>query len=1065
MPRPGSGLALVARGTELDRLRAALDRARNGEPSGVLLSGEAGVGKSRLLEELSSPAVAGDALVLTGRCLDVGESGLPYLPFAEALAAVPEPAVRKRPALGGLVPGTGAAPAPETRQETGFGAARRSGDAVSSAVTGAALADALPAGLRAIGVRPEPDLTRLRLFDAVHGLLGELAESRPVLLALEDLHWADGSTRDLLRYLIARLRRQRLLVVATYRSDDLHRRHPLRPLLAELFRLPAVERLDLRPFSPDDARRFAAALAGGGVPEPVVAEVARRSEGNAFFAEELVAAYHEWDEDTGRASAGPWTMPSALADVLLSRIERLSPDAQQVARAASVAGRRVRYSRLSAAAGLPEPELEAALRELVQHNVLVASGGDQMYAYRHALSAEAVYGELLAGERIRLHAAYARALEAERDRPGAAAELAHHALRSNDLPRALRASVRAAAEAEAASAPAEALRHLEQAIELWEAVPEEERPGAGETAPGRPADDGLQAGAGVPGTGLPALLGRARGAAGSAGDPERALAYSRAVVRLADEQGDRYLAAEARQDLAARLNAIDGLEREAVDVIEQGLRLIREHEPTPVAARLLTLRAAVQRWMGDVSGARESVNEAIRIARIVEAAAPEADALITLAVLDENAGRPEEAYRNLMLARDRAVAADAPAVELRALLNLGISRSDQGRLAEAREHFAEGVRRAGETGLALTLLGLNLRIHAATSAYTDGDWDADPEAEALPDEVLSPLADTMLAAAGLARRVGRGEFDEAGARIARLRAERHSDVMVTVHTAAAGAELETWLGRPAQALEHVQDGLHRFEEQFGEPWMLAGIRLAALGVAACADLAEQARRRRDHAGEESAKEEGRAFLRHAREAARRGTPRGAELGPEGRAWLARAEAEADRIDGGAGDPALWEEAVAAFGYGHRYEQANARRRLAAALPAVGRRDEAVPVLQAAARAADELRAAPLADAVRRLATRARLSLAAPTAGGSAHSAAESPSSTASSGQGGLTPRELAVLREVALGRTNRQVGEALYISEKTVSVHLSRAMAKLGVSSRAEAVAAGYERGLLTPRS
>lgn len=164
--------------------------------------------------------------------------------------------------------------------------------------------------------------------------------------------------------------------------------------------------------------------------------------------------------------------------------------------------------------------------------------------------------------------------------------------------------------------------------------------------------------------------------------------------------------------------------------------------------------------------------------------------------------------------------------------------------------------------------------------------------------------------------------------------------------------------------------------------------------------------------------------------------------------------------GSTGDSALREAAVAGFADGHRYEQARARLRLAAALLAVGRRDEAASALRSATRTAEALGAAPLTDAVRRQAARAQIGLTA-----AAHPGSPASGPTAPFDLGGLTPRELAVLREVALGRTNRQAGEVLSISEKTVSVHLSRAMAKLGVSSRAEAVAARFERGLLAPRA
>ncbi|GAB3434287.1 helix-turn-helix transcriptional regulator [Flindersiella endophytica] len=1006
----------MARSAEIDRLRAALARAATGTAGAVLMSGDAGVGKSRLLDELVALARSEGAVVLTGRCLDVGESGLPYLPFAEAIAdAFPDgsaDALRSRPALARLLPGM-AAGEPATSSSSAESGPLSSGRTL--------LADTSqpvpigPGGRR----RPEPDMAQLQLFDAVHSLLTELSEQGCVLLAIEDLHWADGSTRDLLSFLLARLRTQQLLVVATYRSDDLHRRHPLRPLLAELFRLPAVERLDLAPFTPADTRAFITALAEEALPEDLVQQAVQRSEGNPFFAEELVAAL---------ADCGADALPAALADVLLSRVERLSPPAQQVVRVAAVAGPRVRYSRLPAVAGLPELELEEALREAVQHNVLVTVEAENAYAFRHALLAEAVYSDLLPGERVRLHAAYARLLAREVDAgtPGAAAELAHHALQSKDLPMAFHASVQAADEAGDVGAPAEALGHIEGALELLHAVANAE-----------------------PGEFV--LLRRASHYAISSGDPERAIAYARSAVRAADQAGIPEKAALARRILVQSLFSLDGTEAEATRIIEEAWDLLKDREPSETSAWVLATLGAIQKWnVETLPQARESVENAVRIARLTGARGAEADALITLASIENNQGRLELADQRLLEARDRAVEAGALTAELRVLFVLATGQYEQARFDEALRTFDEGVRRAKETGLSLSPYGLVLRAHQAAVKYVTGDWDGAQEAAEAFQDVDFGLAGATVASAGLPVLVGRGVNDAAERLIARLRAGRYPDTIISMLTSAAGAELECWRGRPERAVELVDEGLRRFAE-LGEPWMLGGIRLAALGIAAAADLAERARRRRGTDAEQQAKDAGSRLLTHARTTVEKGKPRTGEMGPEGLAWIARVEAEASRLDG-AGDPKLWAAVVEGFGYGHRYEQALARWRLAGALLATEHRDDAAAELRQAQSMADQLGAAPLAKAIAELARRGRIGLAHEQAG--------------PAGAGGqqetLTPRELAVLHQVALGQTNRQVGEQLYISEKTVSVHLSRVMAKLGAGSRTEAVAIAYDRGLLT---
>ena len=289
------------------------------------------------------------------------------------------------------------------------------------------------------------------MFDAVRALLLRRAERSPVVVVLEDLHWADRSSRDLVAFLARTLRSGRVTLVASYRSDELHRRHPLRPLLAELVRLPGVERLELAPFSRAELAEHLEAIAGAPLPADQVERIYARSEGNPFYAEQLLAA------GAGDAEVA---LPSTLADVLLARVQALSEPAQQVLRVAAVAGRRVSHRLLAEVAGWPEAELEQGLREAIGAGVLVADSNTGTYTFRHALLQEAVYGDLLPSEQVRLHAGYARLLAAEPE--GVAAELAHHCLASHDLVGALRASLAAAREAEAVLAPAETLRHLEQ---------------------------------------------------------------------------------------------------------------------------------------------------------------------------------------------------------------------------------------------------------------------------------------------------------------------------------------------------------------------------------------------------------------------------------------------------------------------------------------------------------------------------------------------------------------------------------------------------------------------------
>ena len=981
-------------------MRASFDQAAAGSPAAVLVSGDAGVGKTRLTDELTAMAREKDAVVLTGRCLDAGETGLPYLPFAEALGQAPnrERVVQKHPPLARLLSDVGVPAGPDP----GPGGSLSYGSVV--------------VGNGRTGQRPEQDVGQLQLFDAVHAVLGELAAGRCVVLVLEDLHWADASSRRLLAFLVARLRDgMALLIVCTYRGDDLHRRHPLRPLLAELVRLPAVERLELTPFSAANSRAFVVALAEEVLDEDTVREVAGRSEGNAFFAEELLAAYAD----------GCGGIPATLVDVLLSRVERLSEAAQRVIRVASVAGRRAPHVMLAEVAALTEVELEEALREAVQHHVLVAATdkGIQVYAFRHALLSEAVYGDLLPGERVRMHAAYAKHLAAERGQRGVYAALAHHSMESHQLPQALAASVEAAEEARQAGAPTEALHQLERALKLWDVVPSDERP------------------AEIKETNL---LGQASLLAGSSGEPERAVAFARSAVRIADDAGDLIASAHLRRRLAFALYVMER-EDEARTIIERAWELIADAPPSWHKAWVLTVYAMILRVTGDVAQAREFAELAVRDAREIGERGVEADALITLGALDDAEGDNEASRARLRQAVRLATESKAVTVELRAHHYLAVNRYENGDLDEANDVIDVGLDRARSTGLTWSTYGFELRTMKAICRYASGDWDESEAAAGAPARRLNSTMSARLAAVGSQVMVGRGRLAEAAKLAAELRSEWHLDFQISAVMGGVGADLALWRGRPEEGVAVVRDALD-WVERVGGQWVMIGIRLGSLGVTLYAELAQRARRSGAADAVRAAVEAGEGLVEHARTTARLGRPRTGELGPEGRGWLARAEAELSRLHG-ASDPARWQAAVDAFGYGAVYEQAVCRWRLGESLLGADRRDEARQELCQAAEVAEELGARPLLDAVRALAKRARIALGDGPA----------PRDTVDL----FTPRERSVLALVALGRTNKQVGDELFISEKTVSVHMSRIMAKLGAGRRAEAVALAYDRGLL----
>ena len=477
-----SSPVLVGRDAEAALLGAALERAAAGRPAIVVVAGEAGVGKTRLVSEVAGEAGRRGAVVLSGGCLDVGDGVLAYAPMVEAL----------RPLVGVLDP---------EELERVLGGAR------------AELARLVPELGGPAGERPaEAPLAPTRLFELLLGVLHRLADRVPVLLVEEDLHWADRSTRDLVGFLHRNLRGG-VAMVLTYRSDELHRRHPLGPFLAELDRGGRVERLELDRLDRRELGELLTGILGEPVTPALVGEVLARSEGNPFFAEELLAAHLDGTR-----------LPSALRELVLARVHGLSEAAQRVLEVAAVAGTRVDHQLLAAVVGLDTEQLVWLLREAVTRHVLAVDEAGDAYAFRHALVQEAIYDDLLPVQRGPLHAAYALALERRIQERGDASaagggtavelgQLAYHWYAAHDQGRALLASVRAGQAAEATSALAEARGPYERALELWDQAPE--------AAVRSPLDRG-------------AVLHRAAEAANLAGYDDQAVALGRLALERVD---------------------------------------------------------------------------------------------------------------------------------------------------------------------------------------------------------------------------------------------------------------------------------------------------------------------------------------------------------------------------------------------------------------------------------------------------------------------------------------------------------------------------------------------------
>ncbi|MFE6630253.1 ATP-binding protein [Streptomyces rochei] len=982
MPQTSSVSPLVGREDELARLTGVLERARAGEARAVLIAGDAGVGKTRTLDEVAGRAAAAGTTVLTGHCVDLGDVGLPYLPFTEILGVL----------------------AADERF--------------------AAVLAAHPVADRLLGAGPQDaegrdgtTRSRLRLFEDVAALLAELSDVAPLLLVLEDLHWADQSSRDLLRFLLSRgvlqrpaggARGHRVALFASYRADDLHRRHPLRPLLAELVRLPSVERLELRPLPDGDVARLVRSLRERPLPEATVHRIVERAEGNAFYAEELVAA----------TDAPVHGVPSGLADVLLIRFEQLSETAQQVLRTAAVAGRRVGHELLRDAVGLPEEELESALREALGRQLLVSDDGDT-YSFRHALAREAVYADLLPGERARLHGAFARLLGGPDRRSDSAAERAHHHRESHDLPQALAASLEAADHAQRIGAPAEELRHLEAALDLWSAVDAAARP------------DGPDA---------VTLTLRASAAAAHAGDLHRAVSLTRSALAGLGQDADLELAARVRFTLAGNLLRVDNLSA-AFAHSSEAFALIPAEPPSPTWVWAAATHVMAARQVGEIETALRVGRRALRVAEELGVADARADLLISVIGLEDDNRTTERGRRRLREARELARRAGNAPVELRALFNLAIGCFESGAPADCLDRAAEGLERARRSGLLSSPYAREMRYLRLLVRYTLGHWE-ECLREAAEDEAGGPpAAGAHTVAPVLYVALARGDLGAADR--ARALLDGPFDWMVTLVAGIVLTDAAALRGDPEDAVRWARSTVARLTDDAGTPPAVT-VRLAALALSAVADTVVGLRAAGDEAEAGRWTRAAAELLEQARRSARRGEDDRPQ-GPEGQAWLARAEAEWERLATGP-DPAAWQRAVDGFAHGDVYERARCRLRLAEALLAAGRPQEAAREAGLAHREADRLGAAPLRERLDDLVRRAR------------------PADTGDRATQ-LTAREQEVLRLLARGRSNRQIGEELFITAKTASVHVSNILAKLEAASRTEAVAVAYRQGLIAPET
>jgi ATP/maltotriose-dependent transcriptional regulator MalT len=918
----------------------ALAEALAAPPRVVLVSGEAGIGKTRLVAEVD--AAADDRLTLHGECLEFGGAELAYAPVVAALRDLPADWLESW--LDGR-----------------------------SAEARGALAAVLPRLDPAAGAPG-------RVLELVLDLLTAL--ERPVLLVLEDVHWADRSTLALLAFLARNLRTEPIVVIATYR-DGAELPDPVRRLMGELRRRRTVTAIELTALTRDEAARQLEALAGAPVPTAAADDVYARAGGNPFFAEELFAAAKRRDAPWPAAvaprrgvhappragapsphgagvapppgaaapshSGAPDAVPATLAEVVLARTARLDHAALSLLAAA---GGRASFALLGAL-GVES----AAIRDALDAGVLVRTRDG--VAFRHGLFGEVLYERLLPAERVELH----RALAGQLDDP---AQRAHHCQRGGLREAALSASIEAGRRAAARFAYAEAEVHFERALEL--APPTVE------------------------------LLAAAAQAARFSGDPERAVARCREAIALESDPAER-----AR--LYERLGEYHFWDDSAaLACYEEALRLA-PGEPRLLAAKGHALMG-LRRW----DEARACCEAALDAG-----AAPR----ITLAVVLTFLGDAEAGEAQVRRALELATSGEDTA---RAYLHLGEVLRVRGDHAGALAAMVDGEHEAARFGLRGSF-GNFMYVNGADDLLRLGRWD---EAAARVREAarmdLSRTADALRRATAGQLHVARGELAAARAVLDHAADDGLPDEFL-YPLATARAALALAEGDPAAAKTFVEAVVGGVED----PFYTAPVY--ALGVRVEAELAERVRD----------PDPGRARALLERLETLAGPP-------DSLAHLALARAELSRVER-VPAPAAWDQAAAAFdALGEPYPAAYARLHGAEAkLLAGGARAAAAEGLRAVRAVAVALGATPLEEAADALARRARIELAE-----AARPVAADPA--------GLTAREVEVLRLLADGLTNREIGERLFISQKTVGAHMAHNYDKLGVHSRVEA--AGRARQL-----
>lgn len=944
---PTINSAMVGRDADLTALRRAFDRAAGAEPSAVLIEGEAGIGKSRLLREFQTE-IAARADVHIGRCLDLGAARSVYGPLTSILRSIVD-------RLG----------ADEARAAVGVGAE--------------ALRMLVPELGEGTASRESTSPDALR--GAVATLIEAAAERAPQVIVVEDLHWADDSTLVMLSFLLRTLQEGRVLLLITCRSDDVRRGDAVSRFIAETTRARVVERLPLQRLD-DAATRELVEQLSGAISEMALRRLIERAEGVPFFIEEVACC-----------AAGP--LPDSLRDMLLVRFDQLDDDARLVVRVASGAEGMLSHTLLAQLAGLPDERLDEAIRSAALGGIL--SIDDEQYTFRHALLREAVHDDLLPGERARLHRAYAEALEAktaELDRCDRSS-LAHHWRLAQVPDRALAASVAAMQEAKARFAFATAARFGELALELWEQVPD------AETAAGLPHVKLLRQ--------LGSIL-------RNAGEAERALSVAEWALNEVDESTEPAEHARLLRDKGMYLANL-GLPG-AKELFLEALEIVdRAVDDDQLHATLLNGLAGKYMLASMPREAIITATTALEIAARIGDARESSVAHNLRGTCRTYLGQLDEGFADFREAARLAPRSNGGA-ELRYHVNYSDMLTLLGRHREAVEVAEAGIVRARELG-----------VERASGTL-----------------MVQNLVDPLLTL---------GDIGEAVARLAAVSIGR-PQVLNDQYVMLTRVRVLAWQGKVDEAermREEWMPALRRTGELERQAWYRIVENEIALAVArgAWSEALD--------AVVGMTEDEGFVLLHAYRlllesgwvvaEVRASGGDVGAAVTAIRRLWAelpatVRSHSWAVMLD------ALLDPSIGGLRAAVRFADDDdapalmrgvTRLELARMLVADGERGEAQAVLADAATAAATIGHVPLQQSVAAFGRASGV-----IAGDGRRDVLE------------LTARERQVVELVAEGLSNKQIGERLFISAKTASVHVSAILRKLGVSTRTEAAVLAAHR-------